>query len=80
MTRSRLTPISAAVSGSWATARMPRPSRVRLHELVEHDHHDDGADDDEDVDVGHLVVDDREHALLGRRISGRPALLRAWPT
>ena len=29
MTRSMLTPISAAVSGSWATARMPRPSRDR---------------------------------------------------
>ena len=28
MTRSLLTPISAAVSGSWATARTPRPSRL----------------------------------------------------
>ena len=30
MTRSRLTPISVAVAGSWATARTPRPSRVRF--------------------------------------------------
>ena len=30
MTRSMLTPISVAVSVSWATARMPRPSRVRF--------------------------------------------------
>ena len=30
MTRSLLTPISVAVSGSWATARMPRPNLVRL--------------------------------------------------
>src|SRR6478752_2652785 len=29
MTRSRLTPMSAAASGSWATARMPRPRRDR---------------------------------------------------
>ena len=28
-TRVELTPISAADSGSWATARMPRPSRER---------------------------------------------------
>ena len=30
MTRSLFTPISAAVLASWATARMPRPSRLRL--------------------------------------------------
>ena len=30
MTRSRLTPISVAVAGSCATARMPRPSRLRF--------------------------------------------------
>ena len=29
-TRSMLTPMSTAVSGSWAVARMPRPSRVPL--------------------------------------------------
>ena len=28
-TRSMLTPMSCAVSGSWAVARMPRPSRLR---------------------------------------------------
>ena len=30
MIRSRETPISVAVVGSWATARMPRPNLVRL--------------------------------------------------
>ena len=30
MMRSRETPISVAVVGSWATARMPRPNLVRL--------------------------------------------------
>ena len=30
MTRSRETPIRVAVFGSWATARTPRPSLVRL--------------------------------------------------
>ena len=30
ITRSRDTPISVAVVGSWATARMPRPNFVRL--------------------------------------------------
>ena len=30
MMRSRDTPISVAVVGSWATARMPRPNFVRL--------------------------------------------------
>ncbi len=30
MMRSRDTPISVAVFGSWATARMPRPNFVRL--------------------------------------------------
>ena len=43
--------MSVAVSGSWATARMPRPSRVPVHELVEDDHHHEGGDDDE-----HLAV------------------------
>ncbi len=30
ITRSMFTPMSVAVSASWATARMPRPSRVRF--------------------------------------------------
>lgn len=30
ITRSWFTPIKVAVSGSWATDRMPRPKRVRL--------------------------------------------------
>ena len=55
MTRSMLTPISVAVSGSWATARMPAAEPGAVHELVEGDHHDDQrAHDDE-----HLVVRDR---------------------
>ena len=50
-TRSMFTPISTAVSGSCAAARMPRPSRVVSHEPVEREHHHDRGHDDE-----HLVV------------------------
>ena len=52
MTRSRETPISVAVVGSWATARMPRPNFVRLIANVgQHARTKRRADDDQ-RDVG----------------------------
>ena len=51
MIRSLLTPISAAVSGSWATARTPRPSRVRFTNLSSAIIMISADDDDDDLDV-----------------------------
>ena len=59
MTRCELTPISAADSGSWATARMPRPSRVRLTNWSRATIMTIAPTDDEHVDVGDRVVADR---------------------
>ena len=50
-----------------------------LHELVEDHHDDDGADDDEDVDVRDGVATDREDRLL-TTMSGRPTALRELRT
>ena len=77
MMRSLLTPISVAVSGSWATARMPRPVRdLRMNRSVRN-HHDHGGDNDDQllgVHDGAEDIEDRgrpEHGQCQLRAADR---------
>ena len=63
MMRSLLTPISVAVSGSCATARMPRPVRVRRMNRSVADHEEHRSDHDDQL----LAVDDRPEHVEDRR-------------
>ena len=52
MTRLTLTPISEAVSASWATARIALPEPGRVHQPVEeHQHRDGHAEDQHGLDA-----------------------------
>ena len=74
MTRSRLTPISVAVVGSWATARMPRPNLVRLTNWSATTIMTSGRDDDELSTLRDLRAAEREHRLGLRPAGSAPAL------
>ena len=63
MMRSRETPISVAVVGSWATARMPRPNLVRLIAMSVQHRQDERRGDDDQRDVGDRRAEDVELRL-----------------